>query len=123
MAKKRFGVSIDSKISAELDSIARNLNTDRSKIVEIALQSYITEHKHLSSKHNCRGILIMKGIGGASFNDVLESYRSVIVNHIHSHIENECVHIVFVSGDSEHINSLNKYLIACGCFTRYLPLH
>ncbi|MCS7111184.1 MAG: ribbon-helix-helix domain-containing protein [Ignisphaera sp.] len=123
MVKRRFGVSIDSRISAELDNIAKNLNMDRSKIVEIALQNYITEHKHLSSKHNCRGIVIMKTISSVPFDKILEDYRSIIVNYLHSHIENECICIVFVSGDSEHISNLNRCLITCGCLIRYLPLH
>lgn len=123
MGKRRFGVSIDSKISMEIDKIAKSLNIDRSKIVEMALQNYVVEYEHLSSRHNCKGILIIKNINNVQFDKILEDYRNIIVNYIHSHIENECICVIFVSGDSEHINDLSRYLITCGCLIRYLPMH
>lgn len=123
MGKKRFGVSIDSKISAELNNIANSLNINRSKIVEVALQNFIAEYEHLTPRHNCRGIIIVRNINNISFDKILENYRNIIINYIHSHIEDECICILFVSGDSEYINNLNKHLITCGCLTRYIPTH
>jgi len=123
MGKRRFGVAIDSKISLDLDNITRDSGLDRSKIVEIALKNYISEYKHLLSKHICKGIIVIENANEVSIDKILEDHRNVIINYIHSHIDKECICVIFVSGDSEHINALNQQLLSCGCLVRYLPFH
>jgi CopG family nickel-responsive transcriptional regulator len=130
VGKRRFGVAIDSKISLDLDIIVKSLGLDRSKIVEIALKNYISEYKHLLSKHICRGIIVIENANEVSIDKILENHRNILENHrniitnyIHSHIDKECICVIFVSGDSENINALNQQLLSCGCLVRYLPFH
>jgi CopG family nickel-responsive transcriptional regulator len=123
VGKRRFGVAIDSKISLDLDIIVKSLGLDRSKIVEIALKNYISEYKHLLSKHICRGIIVIENANEVSIDKILENHRNIITNYIHSHIDKECICVIFVSGDSENINALNQQLLSCGCLVRYLPFH
>jgi len=122
LAKRRFGISINSDIAMALDEIAKNFGLDRSRLVEEAIRSYIEEYKHFTKKHICRGIFIVRNKGGEpKIDEVFEDYRDIIVSHSHHHIAGECILTVIVYGDSERVTELHKKLL-CSCTTRYIPL-
>ncbi len=122
MAKRRFGVSINSNIATALDEIAKNLGSDRSRLVEEAIKSYIEEYKHFTKKHICRGIFIVCSKNGEpKIDEIFEDYRDVIISHSHHHVAGECILTVIVYGNSERITELHKKLLY-SYITRYIPL-
>jgi len=127
LIKKRFGIAVSSEVAEELDMITEKFNTDRSKVVEYALRSFLMEYKHHYSKcHKCVGILVIsrKSLGvEISNNDIYSEFKEVILSYSHHHVENRCIEVLVLSGSSEIIADLHNRLLRAGCECRYIPLH
>jgi CopG family nickel-responsive transcriptional regulator len=124
--KERFGVSMDKELFDELTDLCRALKTDRSHIVNMATRYFILEKFHYAKPHQCEGVMIMgyHHEKGEEVNSIVEKYRELILGRSHFHtMDDNCLEVLFVRGDSERIFSLEKevenYCVMC----RYIPSH
>ncbi len=123
MAKKRFGISIDSELLESVDRIARALNTTRSAIVEEAIRAFVADHEHLAYRHTCCGIILVEGGASTEVARVVEAFRDVVVNYMHLHAGCNCIELLLVYGDSSRIAELESVLVReLRCATRFVPL-
>jgi metal-responsive CopG/Arc/MetJ family transcriptional regulator len=120
--KVRFGVSLDSSIAEALDEVAVRLRSTRSRIVEQALASFLSESLHGSNDHYCAGVIVARGSTSIS-SEVLERFREVVRSHSHVHLAGGCVDLIVVEGSYGVISSLLSTLCSLGLLARYLPLH
>jgi len=123
--KKRFGVSLPSSLTNDLNRLAEELGVDRSRIVEEAVRQYVHDYLYLLIPHECMGVIIVTRKPGASFDDffkVVGEYRDIIKIYSHLHVGKACVETMIVSGDSGKIRSLHHRLHEVGCEARYIPL-
>lgn len=120
--KKRFGISIDTSIAEKLDSIAKSMSIDRSKLVEKALSEFIEEHNHSTQDHRCCGIMVIETTKCSSINKVIELYRDIIVSYTHNHIEERCICIAVVVGSSHRVRDLHKDLMLGSHRAKYVPI-
>lgn len=120
--KKRFGIAIDSSLADRLDSIARSLNIDRSKLVEKAITAFVDEHSHSFEDHRCCGVLIVEARECSVIDKVVENHRDIIVSYSHNHIEKRCVCTMIILGDSDKVKGLHKELMLVSDKARYIPI-
>ncbi|MEM1541847.1 MAG: ribbon-helix-helix domain-containing protein [Ignisphaera sp.] len=122
--KKRFGISIDSSLACEIDRLAKILGIDRSKLVEKALTNFVNEYSysHAHENHFCRGVIIVETDEGEKIDRAIESFKDVVLSYTHNHLENTCICMFIVSGNSERIKDLHRNLLSVGCGTRYIPI-
>lgn len=121
--KKRFGVSLDSWLAEQLDSVAEHLSLTRSELVERAVEEFLNDHQHYLADHECTGVLLLEGKGPSNgVESLLEDYRDIVVQYTHMHLEDVCLRVIVVRGSSTRIAELHKRLEALGCRTRYIPL-
>lgn len=92
--------------------------TDRSKAVQTAMQSFITESKWLCTKQgNGTGAIVMvydsssSQIGDA-LNEVEHEYRSIAESVVHVHLdEKNCLQIIPVRGKTSEVKALAEKLM------------
>lgn len=114
----RVGVTFPPELLKELDEITEEMGYDsRSKAVQDAVSSFITEQKLLhKEKGKKAGVLVMvydhdvKGLE----DDLIESqhhHRDVINSVLHVHLsDKECLEAVAVKGEAEDIRKLAQEL-------------
>jgi len=112
MHKKRFGVSVPSKIAADLDTLSNVLNVDRSSLVSEAIERYIHDKFYLSLPHKCQGVMMIvsdrrKSVVLAS---IYEHYGDIIKTVLHSHLDDRCIEIVIIEGRGDEIAQLESAL-------------
>ncbi len=125
VSKKRFGVSLPCNLADQLDQLAKILGTNRSIIVREAVKEYIHDHMHYMYPHTCCGIIIVSGsIDHEKLFNILEDYHDIIHSFNHVHLDEKCIEIIFVNGDSRKIQELHKVLMSMpGCMARYISVH
>ncbi len=103
--------------------MAKKLGTDRSRLVEQALRSFILDHAHYFYPHTCRGVLIVyREGGGFGVIEALEEFRDIVKSYSHHHVDGFCLEMIVVSGSSSRVSELHRRLAEVGCRVRYIPL-
>ncbi len=123
--KRRFGISIPYILADILDELASKLGINRSSLIEKALRDFLQDHIHYLTPHQCQGIMILMGkYERTSLLPIIEKYRDIIHSYIHTHLNNICIEIIMVSGNSTRISSLHSVLERSlkGCRIKYVPI-
>ncbi len=106
-----------------LDTLAKKLGTDRSRLIEQALRSFILDHAHYFYPHRCRGVLIVyRENKGIDVIEALEEFRDIVSSYSHHHVDGFCLEMIVVSGNSSRVSKLHRRLAEVGCRVRYVPL-
>lgn len=121
--RRRFGVSLPSSIAEELDALAAKLRTDRSRLVEHAVASFLNEYRHYLHDHECSGVMIILGsFDRGEVASLLDRYKDIVVSTTHVHVNEVCTEIVVVQGPSGRIAEMHTRLSSVkGCNVRYIP--
>ncbi len=125
MGKRRFGVSLPEELVERLDDLASRLGTSRSSLIQSMLIEVIEDRSHLLRPHRCKGVLVVVSDGrrSESVASVLERFGRCVISRTHHHIDNVCVDVSFVEGDSSEILELEGSLRRIGGVSeRYLPV-
>ena len=126
MAKKRFGISIDEDLYVKINEIAKKLGVERSRVVEDAIRSYITDLEHFIKEHRCSGLIVVESPEGEGMEieKILANHKAVVVNYTHHHVENRCIYTIIVHGESSKLANLYSEIARVRCSSRrYIPLH
>ena len=114
----RVGVTFPRDLLKELDEAIEKMGYDsRSKAVQDAVRSFLTEHRLLQKqKGTSAGVLVMvydhevKGLEGALI-ETQHKHSHVIYSSLHVHLsERECLEAVAVKGDADEIRKLAQEL-------------
>ena len=123
LAKKRFGISIPDDLYNNLNELSKQLDTNRSDLVEQAVKTFINDYKHYLTPHNCIGVMIISCKDETAAKEAIDKFQDVAKTYIHTHENNVCIELLFVSGPSAKIAELQKSLEKEGkCQPRYVPL-
>jgi len=115
----RISVSVPPLLLRRFDEALKRLGyTDRSKAIQNAMQSFVTESKWLCSKEG-RGVgaIVLVYDSGVrqvveTINDTQQKYRSIAESSIHLHLdERNCLEIIPVRGRAAQVNSLAEGLM------------
>ncbi|AEM38664.1 putative transcriptional regulator, CopG family [Pyrolobus fumarii 1A] len=123
--RRRFGVSIPADLAASLDTLAKLLGKDRSSLITEALRTFIHDYVHLAKPHYCRGVIIVWSKEGetSKLREIVEEYMDVVRGHMHTHLDEYCIDLLVVAGESDRITSLARSILSLpGCTARYIPL-
>ncbi len=126
--RKRFGVSVNEPSAKMLDALCSLLGVSRSRVVEEAIEEYLSRYQHLASRHHCIGVFIVAGpVEGCGSVDtarrVVAEFGEVVKAHLHMHESGYCVEVLMVSGDSSKIRTLYSRLKGSGRRVMFVPLH
>ncbi len=123
MAKKRrFGISIPEDVASDLDVLAEKLNVNRSKLVCEAIRTYIRDHVHYLTPHECYGVITLISNDNVQLLKVIEEFKDIIKEFTHIHIDEKCINALVVSGSSTKIAELHKRLLSAFYNVRFVPL-
>ena len=120
--KRRFGISIPEEVANDLDFLAERLNVDRSRIVCEAIRTYIRDHAHYLSPHECYGVITLISNDNVQLLRVIEEFKDIIKEFTHIHIDEKCINALVVSGCSTKIAELHRRLMSSFCNVRFIPL-
>ena len=120
--KRRFGISIPEDVANDLDFLAEKLNVDRSKLVCEAIRTYIRDHAHYLSPHECYGVITLVSNDNVQLLKVIEEFKDIIREFTHIHIDEKCINALVVSGSSTKIAELHKRLLSIFYNVRFIPL-
>lgn len=120
--KRRFGISIPEDVASDLDILAEKLNVDRSKLVCEAIRTYIRDHVHYLSPHECYGVITLISNDNIRLLRVIEEFKDIIKEFTHIHIDEKCINALVVSGSSTKIAELHKRLLDIFYNVRFVPL-
>jgi CopG family nickel-responsive transcriptional regulator len=111
----RMSVSTPKSLLEEFDGVVAQMGYDRSKAVQQAMNSFITEHKWTRSKaRTVAGAVIFIYDHETSkldeqLTDIQHRYAPIINSTLHLHLGKEdCLQIVAVKGSSEMIQNLSR---------------
>lgn len=119
--KVRFGVSIPSDLSRELDVLASKVGTSRSEIVEQAIRNMLSDYIHYLTPHQCEGVMVALCPENRGNESVIERYSDVAETYMHIHRSGKCFEVLVLSGPSQRISELHAKLLSSGCGVRFLP--
>ena len=114
----RVGVTFPRDLLKELDETIEKMGYDsRSKAVQDAVRSFLTEHRLLQKQKGTRaGVLVMvydheaKGLEH-SLIETQHKHSHVIYSSLHVHLsDRECLEAVAVKGDADEIRKLAEEL-------------
>ncbi len=115
----RISISVQPNLLRKFDEALKRLGyEERSKAIQTAMQSFITESKWLCSKKG-RGIgaIVMvydsttRQVGDA-LTEIQHKYRAIADSTIHMHLdERNCIQIIPVRGDTVEVKSLVEALM------------
>ncbi len=114
----RVGVTFPPDLLKELDEAIEKMGyASRSKTVQDAVRSFITEYRLLQKQKGTRaGVLVMvydhevKGLEDALI-EIQHKHSHVIYSSLHVHLsERECLEAVAVKGDADEIRKLAQEL-------------
>ena len=115
----RISVSVPPDLLRKFDEALKRLGyEERSKAVQVAMQSFVTESKWLCAKQG-RGIgaIVMvydstiRQIGDV-LTEIQHKYRGIAESTIHMHLdEKNCLQIISVRGDTADVKSLAEALM------------
>ena len=121
-SKRRFGVSISEDVADDLDTLAKMLGVDRSRIIEEAVRSYLEDHRHLMVDHKCSGVIVALCSNNVEVATIVRSHKRIIHGYMHMHLDAYCLDLIIVNGESRSIALLYGDLKKIGCRVRYLPV-
>ncbi|MFP3985590.1 MAG: nickel-responsive transcriptional regulator NikR [Candidatus Bathyarchaeia archaeon] len=115
---RRFSVSVSPQLLEEFDKVVREMGYERSKIIRLAMQNFLTEYRWTSEKERVGvGAIVMiydhetRGLE-ETLTEIQHEYRTVISSTTHIHLDDKnCLEILAVKGDARMIQSLAKKLI------------
>jgi len=114
----RISVSVPPDLLRRFDEAHKRLGyTDRSKAVQIAMQSFVTESKWLCTREgNGTGAIVMvynsaiRQIGDLLM-DLEREYHDIVKSVVHLHLdEKNCLQTISVRGRTEEIKALAEKL-------------
>lgn len=120
-SKVRFGISIPSDVSRELDVLAERVNVSRSELVEQAIRNMLIDYIHYLVPHDCDGVMVALCPEDKGSEEIIEQYSDIAETYIHSHRNGKCFEILMVAGPSQRISELHGKLMQLGCGVRFLP--
>ncbi|MFQ6135099.1 MAG: nickel-responsive transcriptional regulator NikR [Nitrososphaerales archaeon] len=111
----RISISTPREILEEFDEVVRQTGYDRSKAIQQAMKTFLTEHKWTQSKTKMvAGVVIFiynHGTTGLDerLTDIQHRYAPLINSTLHLHLGHEdCLQIVAVKGPSGRIQKLSQ---------------
>jgi len=116
----RVGVTFPPDLLEELDETTKRMGYDsRSKAIQDAVRSLITEYRWLSEQRGTKvGVLVMaydhevEGLEEA-LTDAQHKYSHVVCSSMHVHLnERDCLEAIAVKGDADEIRKLAQELAA-----------
>lgn len=116
----RVGVTFPPDLLEELDETIEKMGYDsRSKAIQDAVRSFITEYQWLSEQRGTKvGVLVMaydhevEGLEDA-LTDTQHKYSHVVCSSMHVHLsERNCLEAIVVKGDADEIRKLAQELAA-----------
>ncbi|MGQ9460450.1 MAG: nickel-responsive transcriptional regulator NikR [Candidatus Bathyarchaeaceae archaeon] len=114
----RVGVTFPPDLLNDLDEAVDRMGYDnRSKAIQDAVRSFLTEHRLLQKqKGKSAGVIVMiydhevKGLEDALI-ETQHKYSNVICSSMHVHLsEQECLEAIAVNGDADEIRELAQEL-------------
>jgi len=114
----RVGVTFPPDLLKELDETVKKMGYDsRSKAIQDAVRSFITEFRWLSEQRGTRvGVLVMvydhevEGLE-AALTDTQHKHSHVVRSSMHVHLsERDCLEAIAVKGDAQEIRRLAQEL-------------
>ena len=120
--KRRFGVSIPEDVASDLDFLAEKLNVNRSTLVCEAIRTYIRDHAHYLSPHECYGVITLISNDNVQLLRVIEEFKDIIREFTHIHIDEKCINALVVFGSSTKIAELHRRLLDVFYNVRFIPL-
>jgi CopG family nickel-responsive transcriptional regulator len=123
VGKKRFGIAIHTELVNELDALVKDLNMNRSKLVEQAIKEFLCEFKHHLKPHECVGVMLVFNTASSKSSDIIDEFKDVILAYTHHHIDDRCIEIIVLKGNSEIIAKFHKKLLGNSCRCRFIPFH
>lgn len=125
--KQRFGISLDSELTEEVEKLAAATGTTRSSIVGIAVREFLSERFHFAKTHECEGVFVVRyePSVGSPVERALEERKAIAVSRLHVHAtDGHCVEILYVRASSKQIIELENSLMKCGCkMCKFVPCH
>ena len=115
----RISVSVPPDLLRRFDEAQKRLGyTDRSKAVQIAMQSFVTESKWLCTREgNGTGAIVMiynpaiRQIGNVLM-ELEREYRGIVESVVHLHLdEKNCLQTIPVRGRTEEIKTFAEKLM------------
>ena len=114
----RFSVSVPPQLLEEFDNVVREMGYERSKIIQLAMQNFLTEYRWTSERKRVGvGAIVMvydhetRGLEEA-LTEIQHEYRAVISSTTHIHLDDKnCLEILAVKGDARMTQSLAKKLM------------
>jgi len=116
----RVGVTFPPDLLEELDETIKRMGYDsRSKAIQDAVRSFITEYRWLSEQRGTKvGVLVMaydhevEGLEDA-LTDTQHKYSHVVCSSMHVHLnERDCLEAIAVKGEADEIRKLAQELAA-----------
>jgi len=115
----RASFSIPPDLLSKFDATIKEIGYDRSKAVQAAIRSFLTEYKWVhDQKGTLTGALVMiydhevKGLE-EKLTDIQHSYDRVVVSAAHTHIdERHCLEVITVKGYAKAIQSLAQEMMS-----------
>lgn len=122
--KVRFGISVPESLARRLNSLAKAMGADRSKVVNDALREYIHDHIHYLVPHECKGVMVFIGRADrANILSVLDDFNDIVKCYSRINSEGVCIDTIIVSGNSKRIVELHRTLgETFKCSIRYVPV-
>ena len=123
LVKKRFGISLSDNLYENLNELSSLLQRNRSELIEEAVKTFINDYKHYLIPHNCTGVMIISCKSEDMVKSMIDRYSDIAKTYIHTHENNTCIEIIFISGPSKKIVEFQKGLEKeARCTSRYVPL-
>ena len=113
----RFSVSVDPKLLDEFDDTIREVGYNRSTAIQVAMRSFLTEHKWTVAKEGTvAGAITMvydhhtRGLAD-QLTDIQHDYNDVVTSTTHVHIDHDnCLEILAAKGDIQRLEALTQAL-------------
>ncbi|MCD6301399.1 MAG: nickel-responsive transcriptional regulator NikR [Staphylothermus sp.] len=113
----KFGVYVPGDLARELEELSKQLGiTSRSKIIQEALQLFISEHKWRIEGRVVGVIMIIYNhdVGNVDekLTDIQHKYIEEIISSLHVHLsKDKCLQVIVVKGDSSKIRNFVNELM------------
>jgi CopG family nickel-responsive transcriptional regulator len=115
----RISVSLSPDLLTNFDKVIKKLGFgDRSKAIQIAIRTFISENEWLSENESVKGvgsIELLYDPQNKNLDNILtlvqHNYNHIVISTIHVHLnDNNCLEIVIVRGDVKSIKKIAKEL-------------
>ncbi len=115
----RISVSLSPDLLTNFDKVIKKLGFgDRSKAIQIAIRTFISENEWLSENESVKGvgsIELLYDPQNKNLDNILtlvqHNYNHIVISSMHVHLnDNNCLEIVIVRGDVKSIKKIAKEL-------------